>query len=38
MIYRVAPMKELWHLGSTAPGAQIKHLGQRHYTCGYSQD
>ena len=28
MVYRVTPMKELWHVGSTAPGAQKEHLRQ----------
>ena len=26
MIDRIAPVKELWHLGSSAPGAQKEHL------------
>ena len=33
MIYRVAPMKELWHVRSTAPGAQKEHLWQCDQSC-----
>ena len=33
MIYRVAPMKELWHVRSTAPAAQKEHLRQCDQSC-----
>src|SRR5215211_5697323 len=33
MIDRVAPMKELWHVRSTAPAAQKEHLRQCDQSC-----
>ena len=33
MIYGVAPMKELWHVRSTAPAAQKEHLRQCDQSC-----
>ena len=33
MIYRVTPMKELWHVCSTAPGDEKQHLWQCDQSC-----